>query len=166
MIGLPNPWMILGAIAVCTGTYFYGHHKGWYQRDAEMQAEIAVKNEESRAREQKLAEQINQTSTELKAANDSITKKQSALDRAISAGRVRLPAASCVQASPSAPAPSGDSSQAGTQPDRPVDQPSDADRETLRLIAQIAADGDKAIVQLNACIDAYNQVRSQVNGQH
>jgi len=166
MIGLPNPWMVLGAIAVCTGTYFYGHHKGWYQRDVEMQAEIAVKNEESRAREQKLAEQINQTSTELKVANDSITQKQSALDRAISAGRVRLPAASCVQASPSASAPSGDSSQAGTQPDRPVDQPSDADRETLRLIAQIAADGDKAIVQLNACIDAYNQVRSQVNGQH
>ena len=42
---------------------------------------------------------------------------------------------------------------------------SDAERETLRLIAQIAADGDKAINQLNACITAYEQVREQINGQ-
>jgi hypothetical protein len=37
-------------------------------------------------------------------------------------------------------------------------------RETLRLIAQIAADGDRAINQLNACVDAYNQIREQING--
>jgi Ni,Fe-hydrogenase III large subunit len=135
--------------------YTYGHHKGWAERDAEMQAEIAAKNEESRAREQKLNEQINQTSTELKEANDSITQKQSALDRAISNGRVRLPSSRCVQTSASAAPASGDRNEARA----------DADTETLRLIAQIAADGDMAIVQLNACIDAYNQVREQVNGQ-
>ena len=29
---------------------------------------------------------------------------------------------------------------------------------------EIAADGDRAINQLNACIDAYEQVRKQMNG--
>lgn len=145
---------VLVILLIIMGIYRYGFSKGWGERDAEMQAEIATKNEESRAREQKLSEQLNNTSTQLKEANDEITQKQSALDRAISAGRVRLRTASCVQADASAPAPSGNQ-QAGT----------DADAETLRLIAQIAADGDRAIVQLNACIDAYNQVREQVNGQ-
>lgn len=142
-------------LLIILGIYRYGFSKGWGERDAEMQAEIATKNEESRAREQQLGEQLNKTSTELKEANDAITQKQSALDRAISAGRVRLPAASCVQAGASSTPSAGGGDQAG----------SESDRETLRLIAQIAADGDRAIVQLNACIDAYAAVREQVNAQ-
>lgn len=120
----------------------------------EMQAEIGKRNEESRAKEQAIAAKLNETSTQLLEANNALDQKSSALDRAISAGRVRLPASSCVQASPNSTPASGNQ-QAGT----------DADTETLRLIAQIAADGDKAIVQLNACIDAYNAVREQVNSQ-
>ena len=150
---LPTQWVVIGTILLVLGLYQYGHHKGWAERDAEMQAAIATANQESREREQKLSEELNQTSIQLGAANDAITQKQSSLDRAIRAGRVRLPAAGCVPASTSATAPSGDQ-QAG----------SESDRETLALIAQIAADGDRAIVKLNACIDAYNQVRSQVNG--
>ncbi len=145
---------VLVTLLVIFGIYRFGYSKGWGERDAEMQAEIATKNEESRAREQKLGEQLHATSSQLKEANDAITQKQSALDRAISAGRVRLPTASCVQASASTTPAGGSGDQAG----------SESDRETLRLIAQIAADGDRAISQLNACIDAYNQVRSQVNG--
>ena len=140
-------------VAILLGLYLFGHHVGWKDRDAEMQAEIATKNEEAREREHKLTEQLNQTSTQLKEANDAITEKQSSLDRAISAGRVRLPAPRCVQAS-SSPAPATGGG---------YEAPTESERETLRLIAQIAADGDRAIVQLNACIDAYNQVREQVN---
>jgi len=58
---LPNPWMILGAIVAIGMIFGYGHHKGWNARDAEMQAEIAKKNAESRATEVKLNEQINET---------------------------------------------------------------------------------------------------------
>lgn len=152
---VPTMWVVIGTVLAVLALYSYGHHKGWAERDAEMQAEIAAKNEESRAREQKLNEQINKTSTELKDANDAITQKQSSLDAAIRAGRVRIPTASCVQANASATPASGNRDEARA----------DADTETLRLIAQIAADGDRAIVQLNACIDAYNQVREQVNGQ-
>ena len=150
---IPNPWMILGAIFVAVSVYFYGHHKGWDDRDIEMQAEIAVKNEEARVKEQELTKQLNDNSTKLMEANNAITEKQSSLDRAIRAGRVRLPTPSCPQTSSSPPVASGNSGQTG----------SESDTETLRLIAQIAADGDKAINQLNACISAYETVRSQVN---
>ena len=152
---IPNPWMILGAILVAVSVYFYGHHKGWDERDAEMQAEIAVKNEESRVKEQELAKQLNEQSSKLLEANNAITEKQSSLDRAIRAGRVRLPSTSCVQTNGNPPVASGNSNQAA----------SESDTETLRLIAQIAADGDKAINQLNACIDSYNKVMEAVNGK-
>jgi hypothetical protein len=152
---IPNPWMILGAILVAVSVYFYGHHKGWDDRDIEMQAEIAVKNEEARVKEQELTKQLNENSTKLQEANNAITEKQSSLDRAIRAGRVRLPSTSCVQTSPSATPSSGDSAKAG----------SESDTEVLRLIAQIIADGDKAINQLNACIDSYNKVMEAVNGK-
>jgi prophage endopeptidase len=140
-------------ILIAVGLYAYGHHNGWADRDAEMQAEIAVKNDEARTKEQELNQKLNENASKLQEANNVIGEKQSALDRAIRAGRVRLPS-SCVQTSASTTA-SGGNSQAGA----------DADAETLRLIAQIAADGDRAINQLNACIDAYEQVRSTVNGQ-
>jgi len=150
---IPNPWMILGAILVAVSVYFYGHHKGWDDRDIEMQSEIAVKNEEARVKEQELTKQLNENSTKLQEANNAITEKQSSLDRAIRAGRVRLPSTSCVQTSSSPTPASGDSPKAG----------SESDTEVLRLIAQIIADGDKAINQLNACIDSYNKVMEAVN---
>ena len=152
---IPNPWMILGAILVAVSVYFYGHHKGWDERDAEMQAEIATKNEESRVKEQELAKQLNEQSSKLLEANNAISEKQSSLDRAIRAGRVRLPSTSCVQTNGNPPVASGNSNQAA----------SESDTETLRLIAQIAADGDKAINQLNACIDAYQAVMEKSNGK-
>jgi len=150
---MPNPWMIIGVIVIVLGTYKYGTHTGYKERDAEMQQEIARLNSESRAKEQKLAEDLNQTSSQLKEANDVVTKKQTDLDSAIRSGRVRL-GSSCVQAATSSTTSSGNQTEA-----------SESERETLRLIAQLAAEGDRAINELNACITAYNQVRETINGQ-
>ena len=155
MIGLPNPWVILAVVLALGGSYKYGHHNGWWDRDAEMQAEIAKKNEEARETERKLTDQLNNQATKLQEANNAISEKQTALDRAIRGGRVRLPSASCVQSTPSSPAPAGNPE--GT---------TESDRETLLAIAQIAAEGDRAINSLNACIDAYNTVREQINGSN
>jgi hypothetical protein len=152
---IPNPWMILGVIFVAVSVYFYGHHKGWAERDAEMQAEIAVKNEESRAKEQEMTTKLNEQSTKLQEANNVLGEKQTALDRAIRAGRVRLPTSSCVQTPSNPTTPSGNS----------VQETSESDRETLAAIAALVAEGDRAINQLNACIDSYNQVRETTNGQ-
>ena len=153
---IPNPWVIIGAILVAVSVYFYGHHKGWDDRDIEMQAEIAVKNEEARTKEQELAKQLNEQSSKLLEANNVINEKQSSLDRAIRAGKLRLPTPSCVQTNASTTPSSGDSPKAG----------SESDTEVLRLIAQIIADGDKAINQLNACIDAYQAVMEKANGNN
>jgi hypothetical protein len=129
-----------------------------------MQAEIAKANEQSRATEQKLTEQLNSNAMQLKEANNALDQKSSDLDRAIRAGRVRLPAPSCVQASPSPSIASGNSNQESAKSDRKADSVADeSERQTLAAIAAIVAEGDKAILQLNACIDAYNQVRAQLN---
>jgi hypothetical protein len=165
MFGIPLPWVIGGAAILVISTYFTGHHKGWTQRDAEMQVEIAKKNEESRAKEQEMVLAVNQKDEELRKANDVVNKKQTDLNRLIATGRMRLPAPSCVQASASTPVASGNSAEERAKPDEQANQPSDSERETLQLIAQIAADGDKAINQLNACIDSYNEMRKIVNGQ-
>lgn len=155
---------VLVTLLFIFGIYRYGFSNGWNKRDAQMQAEIAKKNEESRAKEQAAAEKLAATSTKLQEANDALDQKSSALDRAIRAGRVRFPAPSCVQASTNPTTASGDRQEARSEPNGQTDAASDAERETLRLIAQIAADGDRAINQLNACIDAYNSVREQFNG--
>ena len=152
---IPNPKFILAAVIACLLAFWYGHHKGWWERDAEMQIEIARKNAEARETEQKLAEQINSNSKALMEANNAINEKQSALDRAIRNGRVRLPAASCVQSTQSATPAAGDRDEAATE----------SERQTLLAIAAIAAEGDRAIVQLNACIDSYEAIRQQINAQ-
>jgi hypothetical protein len=165
MFGIPFPWVIGGAAILVVSTYFTGHHKGWSQRDAEMQVEIAKKNEESRAKEQEMASAVNEKDAELRKANDVVNKKQTDLNRLIAAGRVRLPSSSCLQAPTSTTVASGSGSEERAKPDEQANQPSDSERETLQLIAQIVADGDKAINQLNACIDSYNEMRKIVNGK-
>ena len=162
---LPNPWLIIGVLVALMTFYGYGHHKGWNARDAEMQVEIAKKNAEAREKEQALNKKLNETSTQLQEANNVVTQKQSALDRAIRAGRVRLPSPGCLPTPASTPAPTGDSNQARSEPDRTVDQPSDTERATLLAIAEIVAQGDRNTAQLNACIDAYTKVMETLNGK-
>ncbi len=108
----------------------------------------------------KLAE----TSNALQEANNVVTKKQTALDAAIRAGRVRLPTPSCVSTSQSAPTPAGNT-ETRSEPDRPTNETSDADRATLAAIAEIVAQGDRNTAQLNACIDAYTKVMESINGK-
>ena len=163
MFGIPKAYLIIAALVGALIVYFVGHHKGWVQRDMEMQVEIAKKNEESRAKEQALNQQINDTSSKLLEANNVLDKKSTDLDRAIRAGRVRLPTASCVQTTPSASPAAPNSPETGSKPAGQADQTAD-DRATLAAIAEIVAQGDKNTAQLNACIDAYEAVRSQLNG--
>jgi FtsZ-interacting cell division protein ZipA len=159
-----NPYLIIGAMIAVAGAYGYGHHVGWGDRDAEMQVEIAKKNDEAREKETQLAQQLNEQSTKLLEANNVINQKQSSLDRAIRDGRLRLPSTSCVQAPANAPTPTGDQPKERSEPNRQVYETSDSDRATLAAIAEIIAQGDRNTAQLNACVDAYNTVRNQLNG--
>ena len=152
---IPNPWVILGVLLALAGFYGYGHHKGWDDRDAEMQAEIAVKNDEARTKEQELTKQINDQTYKLQEANNAITQKQTDITKLINTSRVRLQATGCVQANASTAPASGDRNTEG----------SESDRQTLLAIAEIVAQGDRNTAQLNQCIQAYNQVMEKVNGQ-
>ena len=160
-----NPWLIIGGICIVLGTYKYGTHTGYKERDAEMQAEIARLNEESRAKEQKLAQDLNNTSSQLREANDVVTKKQTDLDAAIRAGRVRLNSSSCVQATSNPASAARDSQEAGSKPNGQAGSSIDEqERQTLAAIAEIIAQGDRNTAQLNACIDAYQKIRETING--
>jgi hypothetical protein len=150
-----NPWFILGAIAVATSTYFYGHHKGWDDRNIEMQAEIAKLNEESRTKEQELSKSVNEKSYALRKAQDEITKKQSDISKLVDDGRLRLPSTSCVPAATDATVASGDRDKARA----------DIERETIKALIALAAEGDRNTVQLNACISTYNEVREKINAK-
>ena len=160
-----NPYFIIGAMIAVGGAYGYGHHVGWGDRDAEMQVEIAKKNDEAREKETQLAQQLNEQSTKLSEANNVINQKQSSLDRAIRDGRLRLPSTSCVQAPPNAPTPTGDSPKERSEPNRPVYETSDSERATLQAIAEIVAQGDKNTAQLNSCISAYEKAMEIINGK-
>lgn len=165
MFGIPFPYIALAICIALFGSYRGGYHFGWADRDAEMQIAIAKKNEESRAKEQAMGEKLNNTAAQLQEANDVLTQKTSALDRAIRAGRVRISTPSCVQAPTSATTAASDSKETGSQSNRQADASADAERATLQAIAEIVAQGDRNTAQLNACIDAYESVRNLINGQ-
>ena len=150
MFSLFNPWLIIGAICALLGVYFYGHHEGYQERVAEDQAEIIRLNSEARAKEDELNKKLAQTGIALRKARDDIKTKQTSINARIDSGELRLPTSCAVQTNPSAP---NDGGTNGAQ----------SDKQALKDIVSIAADGDAAIVSLNTCISQYNQVRDTVN---
>jgi hypothetical protein len=162
MFPIPLPWLIVGVMVSLFGTYRVGHHYGWLERDGDMKIAIAKKNDEARLIEQNMGEKLNQQSLKLQEANDAINKKTTALAVANRAGKLRLCPTSYVQAPTSAPVATTDT-KATSEPDRPTDQPSDAERATIDAIAEIVAQGDKNTAALNACVDSYNQMRDLLN---
>ena len=150
MFSLFNPWLIIGAICALLGVYFYGHHEGYQERVAEDQAEIIRLNTEARAKEDELNRKLVQTGIALRKARDDIKTKQTSINARIDSGELRLPTSCAVQTNPGAP---NDGGANGTQ----------SDKQALKDIVAIAADGDAAIVSLNTCISQYNQVRETVN---
>jgi hypothetical protein len=155
MFGIPLPWLIVGIMVSLFGTYRGGYHFGWADRDADMQIEIAKKNEEARELEKNMTSKLSDQENLLRKAQNEVVKKQSAMHELARTGRLRLPTASCPQASSNSSTPVGniDTSQ------------SELERQTIEALIDIAAEGDKAIVKLNSCVAAYNEVRKLVNGQ-
>ena len=162
MFGIPLPYLLLGLSIALFGTYRGGYHYGWADRDHDMKIAIAKKNDEARKTEQELNEQINQNATKLLEATNAINQKTSALAVANRAGKLRLCPTSYVQAPTSSPVATTDT-KATSEPDRPTDTASDAERATIEAIAEIVAQGDKNTIALNACVDSYNDVRNLLN---
>ena len=164
MFGIPLPYLLLGLCITLFGTYRGGYHFGWQDRDNDMKIAIAKKNDEARQIEQNMAEKLNQQSAKLKEANDAINQKTTALAVANRAGKLRLCPTSNIQASAN-PSTTSTNTEATSQPDRPTDTASDAERATIEAIAEIVAQGDKNTAALNACVDSYNSMRDLLNGK-
>jgi hypothetical protein len=162
MFGIPLPYIALAVAIALFGSYRGGYHFGWTDRDNDMKIAIAKKNEESRKTEQQLNEQINQNATKLLEATNAINQKTSALNAANRLGKLRLCPSSNVQAPTSTPVATTDT-KATSEPDRQTDTASDAERATIEAIAEIVAQGDRNTAALNACVDAYNDVRNLLN---
>jgi hypothetical protein len=158
MFGIPLPYIALAIGIALFGSYRGGYHFGWEDRDNDMKLAIAQKNDEARAKEKELGEKLQDQETKLRKAQDDVKKKQSAMHELARTGRLRLPTASCPQANASTPIATGNPQS--SQPDE-----SELERQTIAALIDIAADGDKAIVKLNSCVAAYEEVRRLVNGQ-
>jgi len=157
-MSLFNPWVLLSILITVVGAFGSGYYKGAEDENARQQLEIAALNAEARVKEQALITVVQTQSTKLQKANQDAKLAQQKRNLDIDSGalRLRLPvkAPVCpVQATADTPVASGDSVQTSAE----------LDGETAKSLVAITDDGDKAIRQLNACIDAYNTVYETLN---
>ena len=141
-----------GIVLVILGGYYVADHHGYQRRVAEDQAEIDRLNGEARAKEAELNQKLTQSNLALKKAKNDIQTKQTSINARVDSGELRLPSSCAVQTATDASTARGDTANDGQ-----------SERQAIKDIAAIAADGDIAITQLNACIDTYQKVREMVN---
>lgn len=151
-----SKWIIelVVIIAVIGGTYFYGHHNGYAEKEQEVAAQVAKANEETAKKDQESQAKINTLSTQLVKAKQNAATKSQKLDSDIAAGtlRLRIPTTSSSElSSGSGPASGGDKGYAELDP-----------RTAGNLVA-LTHRGDDAIRRLNTCVDAYNNIKEVIN---
>ena len=154
-----NPWAILSVVLATLFAFGGGYYKGEEDEASRQQAEIAALNQKSRETEQRLIQDAYNATLKLKKAQanaQTLSQKRNAdLDSGALKLRVPIQAPECaVSTSTNAPTPAGNSIQATAE----------LDRETAKNLIAITDDGDKAIRQLNACIDAYNSIYQTLKG--
>ena len=154
MLSLFNPWVLLSVILAIIGAYFEGHHIGYQDCFNEAVAKVARANEEARAKEAELNSKVNTTANELRKANNEAQTKIAKLTSDVQSGALRLSI------------PLASNSVCSSDPSRVANGNSNAradlDTKTSQDLINITADGDKAIIALNACITTYNQVRNSL----
>lgn len=143
---------VVGVLLTLSGGYYVSDHHGYQRRVDEDQAEIDRLNTEARAKEAELNTKLARATSQLKQAKNDIKTKQASIDARIDSGELRLPSTCGVQTDTSTASIGGDKANAA-----------DTDRQAIKDIVAIAADGDTAITSLNACIVQYNQVMQTVN---
>jgi len=154
-----NPWVILGVLIAVLSSFSAGYYKGSEDEKADQQAEIAVLNQKSRETEQRLIQDAFDATMKLKKAQShaqALSKKRNA-DIDSGALKLRIPVETpiCpVSTTADTPAPAGDSVQATAE----------LDREAAKALIDITDQGDANTRQLNACIDAYNNVYQTLKG--
>jgi hypothetical protein len=157
-MSLFNPWVLLGILIAIVGSFSGGYLKGGEDEFNRQQLEIAALNAEARQKEQALITAVQTQSIKLQKANENAKLAQQKRDFDIDSGalRLRLP----VKAPVCAVQPTSDTP---TEPRDSVQATAELDGETAKSLIAITEDGDTAIRQLNACIDAYNNIYQTLN---
>jgi len=145
MFSLFNPWIIVGVLGLVLSSYFYGHHQAY----VEQEAEVARLNALERDKEKQMQDMADSHAKELRKANQNAKAEVTKLQSDLSSGQLRFTART-VSTCQNTTSASGD-----------TESRAELDPEVSQALVAITADGDNAIRQLNACIDLYNQVRSE-----
>lgn len=146
---LPSPYLILGVVLSTLFAFGLGHHQGYEASRLESQVAISKLNEKARADEQAHTAQINDMAFQLTKANKDADTEITRLRADVRAGTRRLSVPTTVYTCQGSNAAAGNRTEARAE----------LDAETSDNLIAITNDGDKAIRQLNACIDAYNAIR-------
>ena len=157
-MSLFNPWVLLSIVMAVLGAFGGGYYKGGEDENARQQAEIAALNASAREKEQALVAAVNNQTTQLiKATNDAkLAQQKRNSDIDSGALKLRIPVKDPV-------CPIHTASDATPAPRDSVQADAELDRETAKNLVAITDDGDKAIRQLNSCIEAYNTVYQTLN---
>ena len=133
---MPNPWMILGAIAAALIVYTTGHHAGYAQKEAEDSALIAQKNHEM------------QTQKDEQDAKDNTDKQE-----------FETKLSGILSSRPRLYVPITSKGGCATSPTNDGQARAELDGQTVEDLIKLVAEGDRAIIELNSCVDRYNEVR-------
>ena len=133
---MPTPTMILGALVVALSSYLYGHHAGYVQKETEDALEIAKKDREMQMQKDEQDAKDANTKQEFEAKLSSVLSSRP---------RLYVPVAAKSGCAPAA----GNDGQARAE----------LDGQTAEDLIRLVAEGDRAIIDLNSCIDRYNQVK-------
>jgi len=136
-----NPWMILGAIVVAFTVYLTGHHAGYAQKEAEDATLIAQKNGEMQKQKDEQDAKDNEVKQEFE------TKLSGILS---SRPRLYIPVTS--------------KGGCSTTTSNDGKERAELDGQTVEDLIRLVAEGDRAIIELNSCIDRYNQVKETLSG--
>jgi len=134
---MPNPWMILGCIAVALSAFLYGHHAGYVQKENEDALEIARLNSEMTKQKDEQDAKDADTKQEFETKLSGILSSRPRLYVPITA--------------------KGGCSTSTTNDGQAR---AELDGQTVEDLIKLVAEGDRAIIELNSCIDRYEAVRS------
>lgn len=144
------------SVLIIGGTYEYGHHQGYAERDAETAVQIAKLNAENAQKTNTLVQQISDKDAELQKEKTNAKKEIAKRDADIATGKLQLyvhtkSPSNCSNSSPTTPG--------GLDSDVAI-----LDPRTSQALVNITDKGDEGIRRLNACLQIYNQVRTMING--
>jgi uncharacterized protein (DUF885 family) len=150
-----NPWVLLSILLSIIGAFGSGYYKGGNDESARNQIEVAKLNQQARATEQKMVEQSATIFNQLQKVNQDADKKQAQLKSDLATSNLRL----FVNLKTSGISVSNDPTNGNTETTGQLDN------SISEFLIGITTTGDKAINELNSCIDQYNNAYILLKGK-